>query len=82
MTPDPLAVMADHETEKPMSGRFVRRYFRDSADGKPLYFEKWVGLGPKFTDDLTKAARFDSRQVAEIAASSWEAPMRTEEAPS
>jgi len=66
-----------------MSGatRYVRRYFRDSPDGQPLYFEKWAAIGPKFTTDLGKAARFPDAQVAEIAASSCLAPMRTEPLP-
>ena len=66
---------------EPVSVGYVRRYFRDSADGKPLYFEKWSAIGPKFTTDPAKAARFPDAQVAEVAASSCLAPMRTELAP-
>jgi hypothetical protein len=60
-------------------GRYVRCYYREH-EGAPLYFEAWVAIGPKFTADPSKAARFATAEDAN-AVSFWLAPMRTEVLP-
>ena len=42
---------------------FALRYFK-KLNGKPAWFEEMTGIGPAFTSDPNKAARFASKDAA------------------
>ena len=61
---------------------FALRYFK-KLNGKPAWFETMTGVGPAFTTDPNKAARFPSRgaALASPAATFAMAPVDVVEAP-
>jgi len=46
--------------------KWARRYFQDSADGRPQYLSRWTPYEVRFTADPAKALAFESREEADL----------------